>query len=417
MYCTQCGQPLAPHARFCMHCGAPVTHVPAAPAPAASAPHAPSASAPTPAAPAPGAPTPSDPSAPASWSATPAPGAPASSASSAAYQPGSLTPVRPAPSPRSQDRGKKPRSGKKTLLLSLLAVVLLIVVSTMLVVPLYLLMPKSNEVLLTALQSLLEVACAAGAIVLLGGKGMLRPRREGIACALRIGGIALAADVALALWDLWDFFASGEAVDPAWPLNLLVTLGLMLAIGMAEELIFRGLIFNGLLAPLGNTRRGMYAAVALSALVFGCAHVSPADFGSPLLAVQALLKILQTGLWSLIPVAVLMRTGDVLAAGLFHGLGNFVLSVDMIVSAPQISFEYTSADVGEAQGIIGVYLLVILMYLPSIYAALRSIRAQPAPCNGAFAQAAAPLAQVEPVVRCLPPAPEREGGDDRPSGA
>ena len=88
----------------------------------------------------------------------------------------------------------------------------------------------------------------------------------------------------------------------------------------------------------------------------------------------------------------------------------------MIVSVPQISFEYTSVDTGEAQGIIGVYLLVILMYLPSIYAALCSIRAQPAPCNGAFAQAAAPLAQVEPVVPCLPPAPEREGDNDRPSG-
>jgi membrane protease YdiL (CAAX protease family) len=219
--------------------------------------------------------------------------------------------------------------------------------------------------------------------------------------------LALLADAAFAVWNLWSFFASGETVDPNWPLNLLVTLGVMMTIGISEELTYRGLIFNGLLAPLGKTRRGMYVAVALAVVTFGLAHVTPSDFASPMLAVQALLKVTQAGLWALIPIAVLMRTGDVISAGLYHGLGNLLLSTSMIIEKPELTISYTSSDPGEATAAIWVYALVIVMYMPSVYAAICSIRAQPAPCNGAFAQAAPrteSMARVEPIVPCLPAA-------------
>ena len=395
MYCSQCGQRLAEGARYCMYCGAPVVSVPRdggerdAKGVGQLAPQPTSQQvlqqAPVPA-----------PSANPTLGTNPMPNP--TPAPTTAHK--SL----PATAPTPQPRRKKPRSGRKTLLLAFIAAAIVSLVPIVPLVAVMLALPEIDGLLFSVLQYLIEIACAIGGIVLLGGKGMLRPRREGFAYALRIGGVALAANVALSLWGLWSYIASGETVSAQWPLNLLSTLTSMLLIGISEELLFRGLIFNGLLAPLGNTRRGMYAAVALSALIFGFAHVSAEDFASPMLVVQALVKVAQSGLWSLIPVAVLMRTGDVISAGLFHGLGNFLLSVDMIIDTPSISIEYTSTDPSEAQGLIWLYLLITVVYLPSIYAAIRSIRAQPVPCNGAFAQVPAPTVRVEPIVPCLPPA-------------
>ena len=395
MYCSQCGQRLAEGARYCMYCGAPVVSVQRdgverdAKGVGQLAPQPTSQQVPQ------QAPVPA-PSANPTLGTNPMPNP--TPAPTTAHK--SL----PATAPTPQPRRKKPRSGRKTLLLAFIAAAMVTLVPIVPLVPVMLALPEIDGLLFSVLQYLIEIACAIGGIVLLGGKGMLRPRREGFAYALRIGGVALAANVALSLWGLWSYIASGETVSAQWPLNLLSTLTSMLLIGISEELLFRGLIFNGLLAPLGNTRRGMYAAVALSALIFGFAHVSAEDFASPMLVLQALVKVAQSGLWSLIPVAVLMRTGDVISAGLYHGLGNFLLSVDMIIDTPSISIEYTSTDPSEAQGLIWLYLLITVVYLPSIYAAIRSIRAQPAPCNGAFAQASAPTVRVEPIVPCLPPA-------------
>ena len=390
MYCSQCGQRLAEGARYCMYCGAPVVSVPRD----GGERDAKGVGQPTSQQVPQQAPVPAP-------SANPTLGINPTPAPTTAHK--SL----PATAPTPQPRRKKPRSGRKTLLLAFIAAAIVTLVPIVPLVPVMLALPEIDGLLFSVLQYLIEIACAIGGIVLLGGKGMLRPRREGCAYALRIGGVALAANVALSLWGLWSYIASGETVSAQWPLNLLSTLTSMLLIGISEELLFRGLIFNGLLAPLGNTRRGMYAAVALSALIFGFAHVSAEDFASPMLVVQALVKVAQSGLWSLIPVAVLMRTGDVISAGLYHGLGNFLLSVDMIIDTPSISIEYTSTDPSEAQGLIWLYLLITVVYLPSIYAAIRSIRAQPVPCNGAFAQAAPrtePMVRVEPIVPCLPPA-------------
>ena len=395
MYCSQCGQRLAEGARYCMYCGAPVVSVPRGGAERDAKGVGQLAPQPTSQQVLQQAPVPA-PSANPTLGTNPMPNP--TPAPTTAHK--SL----PATAPTPQPRRKKPRSGRKTLLLAFIAAAIVTLVPIVPLVPVMLALPEIDGLLFSVLQYLIEIACAIGGIVLLGGKGMLRPRREGFAYALRIGGVALAANVALSLWGLWSYIASGETVSAQWPLNLLSTLTSMLLIGISEELLFRGLIFNGLLAPLGNTRRGMYAAVALSALIFGFAHVSAEDFASPMLVVQALVKVAQSGLWSLIPVAVLMRTGDVFSAGLYHGLGNFLLSVDMIIDTPSISIEYTSTDPSEAQGLIWLYLLITVVYLPSIYAAIRSIRAQPAPCNGAFAQTPAPTVRVEPIVPCLPPA-------------
>lgn len=75
-----------------------------------------------------------------------------------------------------------------------------------------------------------------------------------------------------ALCALWSFFgtvAVGLSADAAAADVLLRT---TLA-GVVEELLFRSLVLYVLVAGWGRTRRGVMAAVIISALLFGASHL------------------------------------------------------------------------------------------------------------------------------------------------
>ena len=118
----------------------------------------------------------------------------------------------------------------------------------------------------------------------------------------------VAISAILMVLDLYDYVSAGEAVQQGWALRLLSSLVLCLAIGASEEGMFRGMLFGGLLARFGGKKNGILWAVAVSSLVFGCAHVTLDDFdpNNLLTFAQAGLKICQTGGYAVVLCAVVL---------------------------------------------------------------------------------------------------------------
>ena len=87
-----------------------------------------------------------------------------------------------------------------------------------------------------------------------------------------------------AVWLVWPFLVftllnldsviSGHLeVDTSRPALIILFIFLNLSIGFAEEVMARGVVLNLLLRNWGASRRGIFLAVLVSALLFGSAHI------------------------------------------------------------------------------------------------------------------------------------------------
>ncbi|MDO5709777.1 MAG: CPBP family intramembrane metalloprotease, partial [Coriobacteriales bacterium] len=164
----------------------------------------------------------------------------------------------------------------------------------------------------------------------------------------------------LMVWDLYDYIAAGEVVHAGWFVRCVSSLVLCLAIGVHEEGMFRGVLFGGLLARLGEKKNGIWWAVGLSSLAFGCAHVTPYDFdvNNWLTFVQAFLKIIQTGIYAVMLCAVVLKTQNLIGAMVVHALDDWLLFVVSTgLFGESFETEYVVQDADEAAYTIIFYLI------------------------------------------------------------
>lgn len=236
----------------------------------------------------------------------------------------------------------------------------------------------------------LELGSAAIMVVgvcLLGGAGMLRPSRRAMTGVWRLGWPIIAISVVLCGMQAWSFVADGARLSSHWLQSLGYYLLFCMGIGVFEECYVRGLVLNGLLARLGRTRRGVTFSLALAALFFGALHISWAtlDYGSPYEVAQALLKVAQTSIYGVVLSVAVMDSGNLTGAALFHALDDFlVMLVPYVLYGEELSVSYVSSDASEARGTIVMYVVLVVLYLPSLAKALRRLRVMGLPQRGAF---------------------------------
>ncbi|MEE4190274.1 MAG: type II CAAX endopeptidase family protein [Halieaceae bacterium] len=132
-------------------------------------------------------------------------------------------------------------------------------------------------------------------------------------------GMAVIFGLSWGLAPLWEQLPGGERDlsrfdglqdSPAELAKLLAMSWTFAAFG--EELAFRILLLQGLVAVLGHSRQGLVLAVVLQALVFGLGH-----------GYQGPVGVAQTFINGLVYGAITLRGGNAIwPAALAHGLGN-----------------------------------------------------------------------------------------------
>lgn len=281
------------------------------------------------------------------------------------------------------------RKGWKILFLSLFAIIGVLVMQVVAYIAALILHLPEDGLAFTAVAHTVFAGSAALAMAALGGAAWLRPSKDDVKQMFRMGWPIIAADAALLLFAGIGLVHEGASIASGWLPNLAITALLCLCIGISEEVLYRGILFNAVLAIVGKSHRGTMAGVAIISLLFGLAHVSlTTDFASPFLALQAVLKIVQTGLFSVIMCSVVLRTHRLGGVSLLHGLSDFLLMVPtLVLMGGQLTTNYVSTG-DEGWASIAIYLGIIALYLPFAIKAIRTMRRDRIAYRGVFMERA-----------------------------
>jgi membrane protease YdiL (CAAX protease family) len=100
-------------------------------------------------------------------------------------------------------------------------------------------------------------------------------------------------------------------------------------IGLAEELLVRGLILGMLIMKWGNTKKGVYQSVIVSSLIFGCAHLGNIII-DPSLLVATLSQVLYATFIGVFFAACVLRSQSIWPAIILHATIDFVSQLQQI---------------------------------------------------------------------------------------
>ena len=111
--------------------------------------------------------------------------------------------------------------------------------------------------------------------------------------------------------------AFGRPDTPLLPLPRILTFMLnMILVGVAEELVFRGIIAKTLLERYGTARAGVWKACLVSGVLFGAAHLSNLLGSEPF---GVLMQCVFAGSLGVLFAAIYFRTGNLWVLVFLHG--------------------------------------------------------------------------------------------------
>ena len=122
---------------------------------------------------------------------------------------------------------------------------------------------------------------AIGMLFLMGYQQSLKKTGVGFLRGFYIGGFMVGYCVYVAVAQLFLQSVSGsDGVRSAG--GIMIYILTMFLVGMNEEVIMRGIVLNLFADRFSNTRRGVLAAIILSSVIFGAAHIPNVLSGVPL---------------------------------------------------------------------------------------------------------------------------------------
>lgn len=95
-----------------------------------------------------------------------------------------------------------------------------------------------------------------------------------------------------------------------------------LAIGIYEELLCRGLLFNSFENYFGNTKRGIYLSAILSSLVFGIMHLMNLIW-FPSLIISTICQVVYAAFVGFLFCVIYYRSKNLISCMLLHGIFDF----------------------------------------------------------------------------------------------
>lgn len=170
---------------------------------------------------------------------------------------------------------------------------------------------RVEDYLVSALQELVGLLTAVFLLKRTGKAELLRRRGCGFFNGLLVGMYPL-LQLALSLYSRLMLLPEGNLL-PAWRIGCF--LGNMILVGVAEEVLFRGVIAQTLLEHFGTGRAGVWKACLLSGVLFGAAHLSNLIGSAPL---GVLMQCVFAASLGTLYTAVYFRTGNLWITVFLH---------------------------------------------------------------------------------------------------
>ncbi len=164
---------------------------------------------------------------------------------------------------------------------------------------------------------------------------------------------------------LWYYYFGYEFHDISVTDVLLLLLA-MLAVGISEEVIFRGLILPNLLKG-ASPEKPILLPIVIASLLFGILHLLNlfnADSQFPTVIAQ----VIYATFFGIAFGIILLKSKSLLALGLLHGIINFFNSLDDLPGAvePAVMEEYAMQEAVFSVLVVLPFLWYALKQLPSI---------------------------------------------------
>lgn len=174
-----------------------------------------------------------------------------------------------------------------------------------------------NEYAMQLLAELIMLALMTGVLLLFGMGYVLTRKGRGFLKSLAPGAAIIVIYVIAGLEML--ILSMGQPLQS--PGYFLVFLLCMAAIGMTEELIFRGLITEMIFQKYGKTPVGVWLSVVVSGMIFGCMHLINIAAGGAVTGV--LVQVVAAACLGMCLSAIYLRGRNLWAVAALHGFMDF----------------------------------------------------------------------------------------------
>ena len=157
-----------------------------------------------------------------------------------------------------------------------------------------------------------------------------------------------------------------------------------MTVGVVEEILYRGLIFNSFRKYFGESKKGIYRAALLSGAVFGIVHLTNLIF-APELVIATITQVIYAFFFGVLFAVIYYRTENLLPCIILHGIFDFI-SVFWICFAEDLDKQInvsntTDMNIASALILIGLtstFLISALWQLKRVFNGRQTAEAEPA---------------------------------------
>lgn len=199
-----------------------------------------------------------------------------------------------------------------TVILCIFAEIIWLICLNLFRIGLNTLVPGGNQFVIKVIQECLVISVTLLLLKVVGKTDVLSQKGCGIGKGLIIGVFPLAINVFSGVVQLIGF--SGKRILQPYLFVIFFILSVFL-IGIAEELMFRGFIATLMIEKFGTGKRGIWRAAIVSAILFGCAHLSNLFSSAP---VGVLIQVIAAATGGLLLTAVYFRSGNIWVVAIMH---------------------------------------------------------------------------------------------------
>lgn len=285
------------------------------------------------------------------------------------------------------EKSKIKKVALRTVLLCLISLAFVVVAEVMGVFAVMVMDVPDSSLVFSIVPEFAGALAALVCVMILGGSSCVLTSREDLRTIWRLGWWNIVVTLGLLVFDMGSYISEGQPLVDNWPTLAAELVIFCACIGFFEELMFRGIIFQGILAVSGGTHRGVVRAVLITSLLFGLAHVDFEEASVDFLSfVQAVLKTVQTGMYSFLLCVIVLRSRRLGGVSLYHGLDDLLVILPGVgLFGETFDTDYVSSG-DDALPTIMFYLIIIALYLPFVIGAARELRRGNYVTYGLFAE-------------------------------
>jgi membrane protease YdiL (CAAX protease family) len=217
--------------------------------------------------------------------------------------------------------------------------------------------PKGNYYVSLSIQEAIAAILACGLLQVSGLRIVLQNRGCGFFKGLLVGMYLLVISFLSII--LYVSVYTGKRHLQDWYM-IVIYIACMICVGITEEFVFRGIIATLLLKKFGTGRAGIWAAVIVSGILFGAAHISNIFTASPNgVFVQAAIA----AMLGMLLATIYFRTGCIWVTVVLHALVDIAAAITTGLYGGGTMSDTVSAYQPTMLLFCGIYLIVLLVLL------------------------------------------------------